>query len=329
MVKKLSEISVIIPMYNAETVILEALRSLQKQNITIKEIIIIDNHSKDNSVKVAKEFTKENKNIPIKLIVRDKQYGISASYNLGAKEAKGKFLVTLHSDSFLPTRFELKKLVTPCLEDSLVIASAPLVLHPEEIWETYNFWQKYVFNRVVGTKIPSGNGKFDCIRRDIYIKIGGYNEEEFTGGEVVGGEDADLHVRLRKAGKIVVTDAEVVHLHYRGDNFSFSDVLRNKKLLARSYGRFLQLHRKSVSIDKMAILLIKPFVALFPFIPFFQSTGLSFLVIYSFFYSKKMFMSPSTLGDPKILMLPFINIVLLYYEIFWMIEAFFYKKKAV
>lgn len=322
-----SQISVIIPMYNAETVILEALESVKKQNISVSEIIIIDNHSKDNSVKVAQEFKKANKNIPIKIIIRDKQYGLSASYNLGAKLAKGKFLVTLHSDSFLLTNSELKKLVTPCLKDSSVIASAPSVLHPEEIWETYNFWQKYIFSRVVGTKTPSGNGKFDCIRKDVYLKIGGYNEKEFTGEEIVGGEDADLHVRIRKAGKIVVSSAEVVHLHYKGNNFSFSDVLKNKKLLARSYGRLLQLHKKSFSIDKQTILLIKPLVGFAPFIPFFHVPGLFILIVYSFFYSKKMFISLSTLKDAKILILPFVNIWLLYYEAFWMIEAFFYKKK--
>lgn len=329
MVKKNNQISIIIPMYNAETVVLEALRSVIKQNISAKEIIIIDNHSKDNSVQTAQEFKKENKNIPIKIIVRDKQYGLSASYNLGAKIAKGTFLVTLSSDSFLPTENELRELVEPCLKNSSVIASTPWILHPEKIWKTYNFWQKYIFSRVVGTRIPSGNGKFDCIRKDIYVKIGGYDEKEFTGGEIIGGEDADFYVRLRKIGKIAVSNAEVIHLHYRGDNFSFSDVLKNKKLLARSYGRFLQLHGTSLSIDKLITLLVKPFVAFSPFVSFFHVPALIILVAYSFSYSKKMFLSLSTLKDPKILILPFVNIGLLYYEVFWMIEAFFYKKKVV
>ena len=325
--KKLFQVSVIIPMYNAQTVVLEALKSVVKQNISVGEIIIIDNHSKDNSVQVAQKFKKENKNIPIKIIARDKQYGLSASYNLGAKLAKGTFIVTLSSDSFLPTENELKRLVEPCLEDSLVIASAPWILHPEKIWQTYNFWQKYIFSRAVGTRVSSGNGKFDCMRKDVYMKVGGYDEKKFTGEEVVGGEDADLHIRLRKIGKIIVSNAEVIHLHYRGNNFSFSDVLKNKKLLARSYGRFLQLHASALSIDKLIILLVKPFVAFSFFISFFYVPALIVLVAYSFFYSKKMFLSSSTLKNPKILILPFVNIALLYYEVFWMIEAFFYKKK--
>lgn len=329
MVKKNNQISIIIPMYNAETVILEALESVVKQNISVGEIIIIDNHSKDNSVQIAQEFRKENKNIPIKIIARDRQYGLSASYNLGAKIAKGTFLVTLHSDSFLPTENELRRLVEPCLKDPSVIASAPWTLHPEKIWQTYNFWQKYVFSRVVGTRVSSGNGKFDCMRKNIYVKIGGYDEEEFAGGEIVGGEDADIYVRLQKIGKVAVSNAEVIHLHYRGNNFSFSDVLKNKKLLARSYGRFLQLHGTSLSIDKLIILLVKPFVAFSLFMSFFHVLALIILVAYSFFYSKKMFLSFSTLKDPKILLLPFVNIALLYYEVFWMIEAFFYKKKVV
>lgn len=316
-------------MYNAETVILEALKSVIKQNISIREIIIIDNHSEDNSVQIAQKFRKENKDIPIKIIARDKQYGLSASYNLGAKLAKGTLVVTLSSDSFLPTENELRRLVEPCLKESSVIASVPWILHPEKIWQTYNFWQKYIFSRAVGTRIPSGNGKFDCMRKDVYMKIGGYDEKEFTGGEIVGGEDADIYVRLRKIGKIVVSSAEVIHLHYRGNNFSFSDVLKNKKLLARSYGRFLQLHVGSLSIDKLIIMLVKPFVAFSFFISFFYVPALIILVTYSFFYSKKMFLSFSTLKDPKILILPAVNIAVLYYEVFWMIEAFFYKKKVV
>lgn len=317
------EITVIILVYNAETTILEALESIKKQAYKVKEIIVIDNHSIDNSVRIVEEFKKKNKRLTIRIIIRDRLYAVSASYNLGAKLAKSNYIVTFHSDSSLSSKYELEKLIRPFFEDSNVVASGSYELLPEKIWDEYGFWQKYIFANAVGKERPSLNGKFDCYKKNAFLKIGGSDEINFGGKKPVGGEDADLDARLKKVGKVVSSKAKVIHMHYTGNSFSLKDVLKRKWVFARAYGRVLRIRGIELSIKTRVLLLIKPSLGLLPFIPFFHLIGFLLLIIFSIVYSWKMFVTYSTLMNPRILIVPLLNIFFVYYEIYWMIHAFF------
>ncbi len=317
------EISVIILVYNAETTVLEALESIKKQACKVKEIIVIDNHSTDNSVRIVEEFKKKNQQLTIKIIIRDRLYAVSASYNLGVKLAKSNYVVTFHSDSSLSSKYELEKLMRPFIEDSKVVASGSFELLPEGIWNEYGFWQKYIFANAVGKERPSLNGKFDCYKKDAFLMIGGSDEVNFGGKKPVGGEDADLDARLKKVGKVVSSKATVIHMHYAGNNFSLKDVLKRKWVFARAYGRILRIRGKDLSIKAIILLLIKPSLGLLPFIPFFHLAGILLLMLFSVVYSWKMFITHSTLMNPRILIVPLLNIFFVYYEIYWMVHAYF------
>lgn len=322
-----NSVSINLPVYNSETVIRLCLESIFRQDYSIQEIVMVDNHSTDKTVQVIENFKKRNKRIPIYITKRDKTYRVADSFNLGAKLAKGAYIVNMHSDCVLPTKNELKKLMEPFIKDPSVDLSAPYVVLPKYIWNKYNFWQKYLFANMVDVKVASGNGQFECIKREIFLKIGGYDVKNFGGRDVIGGEDADLHTRLRKSGKIVLSNALVIHAHYIGKNFSFINILKSKKVNARSYGRFVRIHTTSLSLVTLMIFLSKFALALLPFIPYLWYIGIPLLVIYSFYYSRKLFFDVSSLRDPKIILVPFINIFLVYFDMFWMIEAFFHKKK--
>lgn len=317
------EITVIILVYNAETTVLEALESIKKQAYKVIEIIVIDNHSIDNSVRIVEEFKKKNRQLTIKIIIRDRLYAVSASYNLGAKLAKGNYIVTFHSDSSLSSKNEMEKLVRPFFMDSKVVASGSYEFLPEKIWNEYGFWQKYIFANSVGKKRPSLNGKFDCYKKDAFLKIGGSDEINFGGKKPVGGEDADLDARLKKVGKVVSSKATVIHMHYNGKNFNLKDVLKRKWVFARAYGRLLRIRGKELSIKSRVLLLIKPVLGLLPFIPFFYLIGTLLLISFSIVYSRKMFITRSTLLNSRILVVPLLNIFFVYYEIYWMVHAYF------
>lgn len=318
------EVSLILLVHNAQTTLLEALASIKRQDYKINEVFVIDNHSTDNSVKILEEFKKNNKALNVKIIRRDRMYGVAASYNMGAKLAKSDYLVTFHSDASLPTKHELEELIKPFTSDPDVIATAPFTLLPNWLWEKYNFWQKYTFANVAGKEVPSGNGKFDCIKRDIFLKIGGSDEVNFGGQKPVGGEDGDLHVRLRKEGKVVLSKARVIHLHYMGKDYSLKDVIKSKWIYARSYGRFLRMQINNLSLFTISLFLVKPILGILPFIPGFTLYGILLLLIFGFVYTPKMFISPATFSDLRILLIPLLNIFFIYYELFWMIRSFLF-----
>ena len=325
--KKLKDptVSIVIPMKNSATTILKTLKSLAVQEYPIKEIIIIDNVSSDNSIEIVENYLKKSK-IPIILIKRKKNKGVGASYNLGAEKAKSDFIVFMHSDSSLKTNKELTKLVKPLINDNKIVASYSTIINPITVWETYNFWQKCLFARAVDQENPGLNGKFDCLRRRIFLKIGGFDDVHFGEDIGIGGEDGDLHIRLLEEGSVVLSKATVIHLHYLGSNYKMTDWIKNRKLLAKTYGRIVRVQAKKLPPGAIAFA-IKPTLALLPFISELHIIGIILLIIYSFWYTKKMYLSSSTIYNPRIILLPFLNIFLVYYETFWMIESFLFVKK--
>lgn len=332
-VTKYPKVSVVIPMRNSETTIVQALQTIQRQHYPVKEIIIIDNASSDRSVSRARDTMNES-NLPYRIIERRRNQGVGSSYNLGIRLARQKHVVFLHSDSALPTAYELQKLARP-FQDAGVVATYPHAVLPEDAWEKFTFWVKYLFARSVGEEIGF-NGKFDCIRKDAFQKIGGFDENNFARDEFIGGEDADLYLRLNKIGTIALSDARVLHLHYLGSHFSFYELMSRRRMLARTYGRLVKLHGTSLPLTThglgltiplgMILFFVRPALGLIVFLPGMLYTGLLLLFLFAFLYSRRMYITLSSYKNFRIFLLPLVDIFFVYYESFWMIETLLFRK---
>lgn len=92
-------VSVIIPMYNAESTVKTCIDSVLKQTYKGKvEIIVVNDGSKDNSKVIIEELIrKNNSNINIQLINKENG-GVSSARNRGLSLAKGEFIALLDSD---------------------------------------------------------------------------------------------------------------------------------------------------------------------------------------------------------------------------------------
>lgn len=95
-------LSIIIPVYNTEKYLKRCLDSVIKAKIEETEIIIIDDGSKDNSLKIIKEYS--NKYEFIRYISK-KNEGLAATKNLGIKEAKGNYISFIDSDDTINENF--------------------------------------------------------------------------------------------------------------------------------------------------------------------------------------------------------------------------------
>jgi teichuronic acid biosynthesis glycosyltransferase TuaG len=93
-------ISVIIPVYNASQFIIANLNSVLSQTYKNLEVILIDDFSKDNSVKIIKKFiNSKKKKINIRLISLSSNSGLpSVTRNIGIKAAKGEYIAFLDPD---------------------------------------------------------------------------------------------------------------------------------------------------------------------------------------------------------------------------------------
>lgn len=96
-------ISVVLPVYNCALYIQEALDSIFSQTIQDFEIIIIDDCSTDDTVKIVQSID-DNR---INLILKKENKGLIDSLNIGFKVAKGKYLARMDGDDIsLPNRFQ-------------------------------------------------------------------------------------------------------------------------------------------------------------------------------------------------------------------------------
>lgn len=101
-------ISVLIPAYNAEKYIAEAVESIINQTYKNLEILIINDCSTDNTEKIIRKYMKRDSRIV--LINNTKNLRISKTLNKGLKKAKGKYIVRMDSDDWsYPTRIEKQK----------------------------------------------------------------------------------------------------------------------------------------------------------------------------------------------------------------------------
>ena len=90
----MTKVSVVIPNYNGEKFLRDCLNSLNDQSMKDFEIIIVDNGSKDDSVKVISECLKD-----VKLIRLDKNYGFSRAVNEGIRAASAPYVILLNNDT--------------------------------------------------------------------------------------------------------------------------------------------------------------------------------------------------------------------------------------
>ena len=81
--------SVVIPTYNREKLIGKTLTTVLQQTCQDFEIIIVDNCSTDDTVKVLQPFLADTR---IRLHLQEKNYERSRSRNKGMELATGKFL---------------------------------------------------------------------------------------------------------------------------------------------------------------------------------------------------------------------------------------------
>lgn len=96
-------ISVVIPTYNHANFLTRAIQSVIDQSYTNWELLIVDNHSQDNTDEVVNGF----KDARINLLKIHNKGVIAASRNKGIREAKGEWVAFLDSDdSWYPTKLE-------------------------------------------------------------------------------------------------------------------------------------------------------------------------------------------------------------------------------
>lgn len=190
--KKRDLVSVIITTKNSAKTLGTLLKSLKKQTFKKIEVIVVDNHSSDNTLDVARKFTKN-------ILTFGPER--SAQRNLGAKKSRGRFLFFLDSDMILSPNV-IKECLNIYKNNKQSVVGGVII--PEKSFGR-GIWAKA---KALERKINLEEKFFESARffpKSVFFKLGGFDEE------LTGPEDWDLPQRIERKYKILRINAFIFH----------------------------------------------------------------------------------------------------------------------
>lgn len=198
------KLSVVIPVHNAGTTLKYTIEAILHSTQKIDEIIVVDDHSTDNSLKIAKRF-------PVKAIELKNKTGAGAARNAGARRAKGEYIVFIDSDLYV------KKDAIKNLIDTLILNN--------NVSCVVGLYSEIPFNKSISAKVQALKDHYDeyyanekwsyvsatiCgMKRDLFLSFAGFKEYSKAGGE-----EFELGKRFNERGLIIRSNPRVEGHHY-------------------------------------------------------------------------------------------------------------------
>ncbi len=144
---KISKISVVIPCYNEENTISQVIITVEKSLLNLNidyEIIVVDDHSTDDSSNKLIEFENQKK---IKLFTHGQNFGKGAAIATGLKNISGEIILIQDADlEYDPDDY--KKLILPFYEANADVVYRSRYLGGGKYVRIHFFWH-YVANKIL------------------------------------------------------------------------------------------------------------------------------------------------------------------------------------
>jgi len=136
--KYLPKVSVVIPTYNEAEVITYKLvntarLSYPKDSL---ELVVVDSNSQDDTAKIVKDFSAQNPNLNIKLLVEQERCGKSHALNYALERCSGEVIVVSDADCFWPA--DILNKAVPYLADPAVgaVGGPKILFNAKQTWIT-------------------------------------------------------------------------------------------------------------------------------------------------------------------------------------------------
>lgn len=175
-------VSVIIPAWNSEKWLPTTIRGLQKQSWRNLEILIVDDCSTDNTLKVAKALAAQDKRI--KVLANETNRGAYGSRNWALEVSTGTYITVHDADDWSHPR-KIERQVNHLVQNPDIVAnlSQSVRIEPDNLL----FFAQY------GREIMRQNSSSVMFTRDMVFNTLGYWDE------VKFGADTEFHHRIRSA----------------------------------------------------------------------------------------------------------------------------------
>ena len=206
-------ISIILPVFNREKTIIRSVNSVLNQTYKNFELIIVDDHSSDNTVSLLKNIN-DKRMIIIEL---DKNVGAAKARNIGISKSSGKLIAFQDSDDeWIKNKLEIQyKILKKSSKNVGVVYSGyfrykdgikeylpPKKIHPKE--------GKILKNLLLGNYITIHS----MVKKECFEKVGGFDES------LPRLQDWELWIRIAKYYNFVFIDEPLVKVYYMEDSIT-------------------------------------------------------------------------------------------------------------
>ena len=180
-----ARVSVVIPTYNHDRFLGEAIESALAQSRRPDEIIVIDNGSTDRTPEVAARY-------PVRYI-RQTNQGICGSTNRGIAEVTGDHVVILHSDDrLLPHHLETNVAAFAAHPDAAFVCGDYQWLGADDCWHVHRCDPRPDYYAALLRQNFIGPPVVVMFKREVLLAVGGFRRE------FEGADDQEMYLRIAR-----------------------------------------------------------------------------------------------------------------------------------
>lgn len=226
MTNKKPLVSIILPSYNGEKYISQAIDSILTQSLSDLELILVDDCSNDNTLQIMKKYAELDNRVAV--IHNDHNCKLPGSLNIGISHAKGQYISWTSDDNFYH-------------KDALKIMASTLSSEPDDtamVTSRFKIWNVNIQGDIISeftSEIYEENdiylhnivGACFLYRSEVINKIGSYDTNTFCA------EDYDYWLRIYSgAGKIKFIDKVLYTYRQHPGNLSAT---KKKEIFIQTY----------------------------------------------------------------------------------------------
>lgn len=200
------EITVLIPVYNGEKYLEQSLESVLNQTFKDFEVLVIDDGSTDDSIRILKRFAIIDDRVRV---IQKQNTGLIDTLNYGLAESVGKWIARMDQDDIaFPRRLELQHEKVDS-DSSLVLVGGNFETINEANQKTRTYRLPHLHSQLVERLyrlqgfFPHSSAMFNS---EIARQIGGYEPQALYN------EDWDLWLRLSAQGKIGLVSETIISI---------------------------------------------------------------------------------------------------------------------
>lgn len=243
-------VSMIIAIKNEGKYLVEHVEKWLDQDYTNYEIIIIDDHSTDNSLEILKSFS-NSKLRHLKMPLE--KTGKKEALTLGIAEAKGEWILVTDGDCYPESNSWISTMMSCSSDKDVILGYSPYLTFPGFLNKLIRYETWYVAMQYISAALSNnaymGVGRNMAFKKQIFEKVGGY--QQHIG--LRGGDDDLLIASLGKEVRYAVATARPSWV-WTYPETSFSNYLNQKRRhlsTAPSYRLKTRIHLMSIYISQI------------------------------------------------------------------------------